>query len=207
MADSADVERRLSEKESEISDLRQRLDQEVGRLNRLLEITVLLNSTLKLEELLGLILSSASELLDAETSSLFLLDDETGELTVVVATGQPAEDVVQQRVPAGEGIVGWVVANDEPATVDSPADDARFYSGIDEKTGFETRNLLAAPLRTKERVIGVIEVINKRSGAFSERDVELATALASHAAIAVDNARLYAGLADAVVTSRLSYRL
>ena len=203
MADSTEME----ERDRQIAELTRRLEHEVGTLNRLIEITGLLNSTLNVDELLALIMRSGADLLEAETSSLFLLDDETGELTVVVATGQPAEDVVQQRVPAGEGIVGWVVANDEPATVDSPADDARFYSGIDEKTGFETRNLLAAPLRTKERVIGVIEVINKRSGAFSERDVELATALASHAAIAVDNARLYAGLADAVVTSRLSYRL
>jgi GAF domain-containing protein len=207
MADVADVERRLADTEKEVAELRQELDQEVGRLNRLLEVTTLLTSTLKLEEVLELILSSASDVLDAETSSLFLLDDDTGELSVVVATGQPAEEVVEQRVPAGEGIAGWVVANQEAADVADPASDERFYRGIDEKTGFETRNLLAAPLRTRERVIGVVEVINKRSGTFSERDVELATALASHAAVAVDNARLYAGLADAVVTSRLSYRL
>jgi GAF domain-containing protein len=207
MADDGDLQRLVTEKDREIAELRIRLDQEVGTLNRLLEVTGLLNSTLKLEELLGLILSSASELLDAETSSLFLLDEETGELTVEVATGQPAEDVVKQRVPAGAGVVGWVVANDEPAVVDNPASDPRFYRGIDEKTGFETRNVLAAPLRTKERVIGVVEVINKRAGSFGERDVELATALASHAAAAIDNARLYARLADAVVTSRLSYRL
>jgi GAF domain-containing protein len=207
MADDAELQRSLGEKDEEIAGLRGRLDEEVGRLHRLVEITGHLNSTLKLEELLGLILSSAAELLDAETSSLFLVDDETGDLTVEVATGEPAEGVVKQRVPAGAGIVGWVVENGEPAVVDSPGDDPRFFGGIDEKTGFETRNLLAAPMRTKERVIGVVEVINKRSGGFGERDVEIATALASQAATAVDNARLYARLADAVVASRLSYRL
>jgi GAF domain-containing protein len=195
------------DRDDEIAELRRQLDAEVGRLNRLVEVTGQLSSTLSLEELLGLILSTATELLDAETSSLFLLDEETGELTVEVAAGEPADTVVQQRVPAGEGIAGWVVANEEPAVVEDPAADERFYHGIDEKTGFETRNLLAAPMRTRERVIGVIEIINKRSGAFVDRDVEVAVALAGQAGIAIDNARLYSKLADAVVTSRLSYRL
>ncbi len=195
------------DKDREIAELRGRLDEEVGRLHRLVEISGLLNSTLKLEELLGLILSSAAELLDAETSSLFLLDEETGELTVEAAAGQPAEDVMKQRVPAGAGIAGWVVANGEPAIVEDPTADPRFFGGIDEKTGFETRNVLAVPMRTKERVIGVVEVINKRSGSFDDRDVEIGTALASQAATAIDNTRLYARLADAVVASRLSYRL
>ena len=194
-------------REQENAELRKRLDEEVGRLNRLVEITGLLNSTLKLEDLLGLIMSSATELLDAETSSLFLLDETSGELTAEIATGEPGQAVEKQRVPAGSGIAGWVVANDEPAVVDEPKNDPRFYSEIDESTGFETRNMLAVPMRTKERVIGAIEVINRHSGSFAERDLQVASALASQAAIAIDNARLYARLADAVVTSRLSYRL
>jgi GAF domain-containing protein len=193
--------------EQDIAELQRRLDEEVGRLNRLVEITGLLNSTLKLEELLGLILSSATDLLGAETSSLFLLDETSGELTAEIATGEPGEAIVKQRVPAGSGIAGWVVANDEPAIVADPREDPRFYSDIDAKTGFETRNLLAVPMRTKERVIGAIEVINRRSGSFDDRDLGVASALAGQAAIAIDNARLYARLADAVVTSRLSYRL
>lgn len=195
------------DRDREIAELRSQLDTEVGRLNRLVEVTGRLSSTLSLEELLGMILQAATELLDAETSSLFVLDEETGDLTVEVAAGEPAETVVKQRVPAGKGIVGWVFANEEPAIVEDPTGDARFYDAIDEKTGFETRNLLAAPMRTRERTIGVVEVINKRSGAFADRDVEVAAALAGQAGIAIDNARLYARLADAVVTSRLSYRL
>ena len=191
-----------NEREQENAELRRRLDEEVGRLNRLVEITGLLNSTLKLEDLLGLIMSSATELLDAETSSLFLLDETSGELTAEIATGEPGQAVAKQRVPAGSGMAGWVVANDEPAVVDEPKNDPRFYSDIDESTGFETRNMLAVPMRTKERVIGAIEVINRRSGSFAERDLQMASALADQAAIAIDNARLYARLADAVVTSR-----
>ena len=82
------------DRDQEIAELRSQLDAEVGRLNRLVEVTGQLSSTLSLEELLGLILQAATELLDAETSSLFLLDEETGDLTVEVAAGEPAETVV-----------------------------------------------------------------------------------------------------------------
>ena len=180
---------------------------EVGALKRIIEITGLLNSTLNVDELLQLIMSSAAELLDAETSSLLLVDEETGDLVVNVATGEPGERIAQQRVPAGHGIAGWVLEHDEATVVDDPRKDARFFAGMDQASGFETRNLLALPLRVRDRTIGVVEVINKREGKFSDSDTELAGALANQAAIAIDNARLYARLADAVVTSRMSYRL
>ena len=114
---------------------------------------------------------------------------------------------MRQRVPAGQGIAGWVVDHDETVVVDDPKSDDRFYEGMDEAIGFETRNLVAVPLRVRGRVIGAVEAINKREGGFGEGDVELAAALSNQAAIAIDNARLYAKLADAVVASRMSYRL
>ncbi len=203
MADGTEMEGR----DRQIAELRQRLEHEVGTLNRLIEITGLLNSTLNVEELLALIMRSGADLLGAETSSLFLLDEERKELEIAVATGAPAEDVVRRRIPAGTGIAGWVVEHGEPAIVDDPGTDPRFYGGIDEQSGFQTRNVLAVPLRTKEKVIGVVEIINKRDGAFSQDDVRVATALADQAGTAIDNARLYSRLADAVVTSRMSYRL
>jgi sigma-B regulation protein RsbU (phosphoserine phosphatase) len=180
---------------------------EVAALKRIIEITALLNSTLDLDELLQRIMSSAAELLDAETSSLLLVDGDTGDLDVVNATGASGEDVTRRRVPAHQGIAGWVADNAEPAVVDAPQDDPRFYPVMDQAIKFETRNMVAVPLRVRDETIGVVEVINKRGGGFSESDLELAQALANQAAIAVDNARLYARLADAVVTSRLSYRL
>jgi GAF domain-containing protein len=192
---------------SEVEELRRRLDEEVAKRDRLVEVAGLLSSTLKLEQLLVMITESAAELLEAETSSLLLLDEETGELLIDIATGEIGREVVQKRVPAGSGIAGWVVENGEPTVVNSPRDDPRFYGDIDAKSGFETKSILAVPMRTKERVIGVIEVINKRNGGFEDDDVKLTTALAGQAATAIDNARLYAKLADAVLTSRLSYRL
>jgi GAF domain-containing protein len=180
---------------------------EVQALRRIIEITGLLNSTLNLDELLQLIMTSAAELLNAETSSLFLHDEEAGDLIIHVATGASGEQVVQQRVPAGKGIAGWVMQEDEPAVVENPREDARFFPEMDEATGFETRSILALPLKVRDRAVGVVEVINKREGSFTQADQELASALANQAAIAIDNAQLYAKLADAVVTSRMSYRL
>lgn len=195
------------DKDRQIAELTRRLDQEVGTLNRLIEITGLLNSTLDVDELLGTIMRSGADLLEAETSSLFLLDEERNELEIAVATGAPAEDVVRRRIPTDTGVAGWVVEHGEPAVVDDPGSDPRFYGGIDEQSGFQTRNLLAVPLRSKDKTIGVVEIINKRDGAFTQDDVRIATALADQAGTAIDNARLYARLADAVVTSRMSYRL
>jgi GAF domain-containing protein len=178
---------------------------DAATLERLLEISSRLNSTLKLDELLGEIMGAATELTGSETSSLLLVDEEGGDLTVEVATGAPGEAVERARVPAGQGIAGWVVENGEPLIVADPKSDERFFGGIDEKTGFETKNILAVPMTSRDKTIGVIEVINKRDGSFDERDQKVTTALAAQAAVAIDNARLYARLADAVVTTRMSY--
>jgi GAF domain-containing protein len=192
----------------ENEELRRRLDEEVGTLNRLIQVTTMLNSTLNVQDLLQLIMNSASDLLNAETSSLMLVDEETGELTFDVATGESGQEVVKYRVPPGQGIAGWVVQNGQPLMIDDPKSDPRFYNRIDKSINFETRNILAVPLQVKDRVLGVVEVINKKDAPkFSQKDLELATALTNQASVAIDNTRMYARLADAVVTSRLSYRL
>lgn len=180
---------------------------EVAALKRLIEVTGLLNSTLDLDELLQQIMASAAELLGAETSSLLLVDEQSGDLNITTATGESGEQVTRRQVPAHQGIAGWVVDNNELAAVESPEDDDRFYPVMDKAIGFETRNMVAVPLRVRDETIGAVEVINKKEGSFTELDAELAQALANQAAIAIDNARLYAKLADAVVTSRMSYRL
>jgi GAF domain-containing protein len=180
---------------------------EAAALRRIIEITGLLNSTLDLDELLERIITAAAELLDAETSSLFLVDEASGDLDITSATGESGERITRRRVPAHQGIAGWVVDNGEAAVVASPRDDSRFYPVMDQAIRFETRNMVAVPLRVRGETIGAVEVLNKRDGAFDEQDAALAQALANQAAIAIDNARLYAKLADAVVVSRMSYRL
>jgi GAF domain-containing protein len=125
-----------------------------------------------------------------------------------VATGPVGTRAERQRFPASSGIAGWTLANRQVAIVADPGSDERFFPGVGESLQFATKNLLAVPMLVKDRAIGVVEVINRRHNArFTERDAELAMAFASLAAIAIDNAQLYAQLADAVVTARMSYRL
>lgn len=208
MSDADDIDAPQAERERETAELRRRLHEEVTALRRLIEITGLLNSTLKLEDLLGLILSSAAELLHAEAGSLLLVDEQSGDLIFEVATRDSDQHLAGSRVPAGQGIAGWVVEHGQPLVVADPDSDSRFYREIDRASGVETRNILALPLTTRGRTIGVVEVTNKLDvEGFTDKDLELATALADQAAIAIENTRLYARLADAVVTSRMSYRL
>ncbi len=184
------------------------LSQEVAIRKRLVDVAVQLGSTLDSEKLLKPIMTAATELLDAETSSLMLVDEDTNELVIAVATGAIGPKAERQRIPIGTGIAGWTLANRQVAVVDDPSSDGRFFSGVGESLQFATRNLLAVPMLVKDRAVGVVEVLNKQHGAqFTERDAELASALANLAAIAIDNARLYAHLADAVIAARMSYRL
>lgn len=184
------------------------LHQEVTARKRLVETAIQLTSTFERDKLLKLTMSSATELLDAETSSLMLVDEDAGELVIAVATGEIGPKAERQRFPIGAGIAGWTLANRQVAVVHDPASDPRFFPEVGQSLQFATKNLLAVPLLVKDRAIGVVEVLNKRNDAqFTERDAELAAAFASLAAIAIDNANLYVQLADAVVTARMSYRL
>lgn len=191
-----------------IAELERRLATEIEIRAQLVDLAVRLNSTLNVDELLQLIMTSAADLLDAETSSLMLMDEDSEELVIEVATGAVGDSVAKTRIPAGAGIAGWTLAHREPAVIDDPLSDGRYFSDVADAVGFQTRNMIAVPLLTKDRAVGVVEVINKRDDAgFTPRDVEVAQALAALAAIAIDNAALYAQLADAVVTARMSYRL
>jgi GAF domain-containing protein len=191
-----------------VAGLERELAQERRARQVLVESSIRLNSLLNLPELLNAIIGAATELLEAETSSLLMLDQASNELTFEVATGEPGESVREMRVPADQGIAGWVLQRDELVVVNDAASDPRFYDQIDQASGFTTRSLLAVPLKIRDTPIGVVEVINKRGEAgFTDRDRDLAQALAAQAAVAIDNARLYQRLADALVASRMSYRL
>jgi GAF domain-containing protein len=188
--------------------LERELEAERGARRALVNASVSLNSLLSLPELLAAIMRTATDLMNAETSSLMLLDEATNELTFEVATGDPAAEVAQMRVPADQGVAGWVLKNKKPALVNDVQKDERFYAQIDRASGYKTKSMLAVPLDIRGRIIGVVEMINRRGGeGFTERDQEIASAFAAQAAVAIENARLYLKLADALVESRRSYRL
>ncbi len=168
------------------------LESRVGRLERIIEVSQVLTSTLNLERLLEIIISIATELTSTEASSILLVDRKTGELHFEIATGTKREEVKSIPVPLEGSIAGWVVQNCAPLLVPDVRQDERFYHQADDLTKFSTRSILAVPLTVRDKVIGVVEVLNKRDGKeFTEDDVQMLSVLAAQAAIAIENARLF----------------
>ncbi len=158
---------------------------------RIIEISRLLNSTLSLRPLLSEIVRAACDLTDAETGSILLADRRTGELRFEATTHPDGHAIYQMAVPM-ESIAGWVFRHNEPVIVSDAQKDPRFYAQVDRETGVATRSLIAAPMRVRGKVIGVLEVINRRDGKpFTDDDREILSILADQAAIAVENAVLF----------------
>ncbi|MCP4540949.1 MAG: GAF domain-containing sensor histidine kinase [Chloroflexi bacterium] len=161
----------------------------IARLERLIEISLSLNSTLSKPLLLELITNAAQELTNTEACSILLLDRKSGQLYFEAATNFPG---VHSIVVPMDSIAGWVVQNGEALIVPDARSDSRWDSRTDKQSTFTTRSILAAPLITRGNVIGVIQAINKSGDAeFTEEDVELLTVLGNQAAVAVQNALLF----------------
>ncbi len=166
-------------------------EERVARLQRIIEINRLLNSTLSLRLLLLEIVRAVCDLTDAEAGSILLADRRTGELRFEATTHPDGHTIYQMAVPM-ESIAGWVFQQNEPVIVSDAREDPRFYAQVDQKTGVETRSLIAVPMAVRGKVIGVLEVINRRDGgAFTDDDLEMLRILADQAAIAVENAILF----------------
>ncbi len=174
------------------------------QLTTLNEITKQLTSTLESEPLLQNILDNAVGILNCEAGSLFLTDEQTDEMVFKVTVGPPASaNLVGQRLPPGSGIVGRAVQTRAPVIENDAQHSGSRHAATDQQTGFTTRALLAVPLQVKDRVLGVIEVINRRDGLpFGTDDQDLLTAFAGQAAVAIENARLYT-LTDQELAARV----
>ncbi len=162
------------------------------KLALVIQIGFIINSTVDLVDVLSLIMKYANIVTDAKASTLMLLDEKTGELVFSVPTGPSADELKDIRIPPGAGVAGWVAENQQYVLVDDARKDSRFYSGIDDMTGGETRSLLCVPMRSKRKIIGVMEVINKKNGGcFTEDDALLLSIFSHQAAIAIENAILF----------------
>ena len=169
-----------------------------ARLAWLIEISRLLTSAVDIDHLLGVILKTSSQLVGSEDSSLLLLDPATQELVFVMAHGMVSEKLKMIRLKPGEGIAGWVVQHGKPLLVNDVEQDPRFTSKVDKLTGFRTKAVLAVPLQEHGRTIGVLEVLNPRKDRkFSQEDLELLSAFAAHASVAIRNARLVTSIKEA----------
>jgi adenylate cyclase len=155
----------------------------------LLEVGNALSQTLDLVSLIQIIMRKATEIMDADRATLFLVDQEKGELWSKVAQGVGTSEI---RFPLTQGIAGHVATTGETLNIPDAYQHPLFNREIDQKTGYHTHTILAMPIHdTDGRIMGVTQVINKRSGAFTVDDEALLSAISAQAAVAIDNAQLY----------------
>lgn len=180
----------------QLRELKRTVD-ELGMLN---QIGKALTSSLDIDEVMQLILSQTSELLRPRNWSLLLYDRETGELFFKEVMGPGSAGLKGLRIRRGEGIAGWVASNNQPLLVDDVSKDARFAARFDEASRFHTQSILAVPLASKGKMLGVIELVNGAGdGTFSEEDLRLLVTVAEFAAIAIENAQNFAKVQELTV--------
>jgi len=154
---------------------------------------------LNIGEVLSLIMKIISRSINAKAWSLLLLDERSKELVFEEVIGEKSEELTGKRMPMDKGIVGWAIENEKSVIVSDPYNDERFFKDIDKDTGFKTECILAVPLISKGRILGIIEAINKTDGtSFNENDLQLVNNYAEHAAIALENANLVQSLQSKV---------
>lgn len=162
-----------------------RLYEHLEGLNRLLEITLELAQTQDLDLILKIVTEGACIAHNCERASLFLYDETTADLHTQTVTEL---EIAEIRRKIGESIVGWVAEQSTLANISAPREDERWDSSIDLRTGFFTRNILAAPILSVHdgKLLGVLQLLNRRDGDFDEYDEELISAFASHAGTALE---------------------
>lgn len=161
------------------------------RLERLLEISRMLTSTLELKPLLQSIVHVASQLTNSETASILLFNSDAGELRFEATPETQEDDLSQLSVPLDSSIAGWIFTNARPMVLQDASSDPRVYRKVDQEINFQTRSLLGVPLMAKQEPIGVLEAVNKLNNShYTEDDLAVLETLAAQAAIAIENARL-----------------
>jgi len=161
----------------------------------LLEINRNLTEKLNLEELLREIMHQATKVVNAESSSLILIDEATNELVFNIAMGNKGNEIKKLRLKVNEGIAGWVAANGKALLINDVSKDGRFNSKIDDITKYKTKSILCVPLKIKSSIIGVMEAINRKDGSeFTQVELDIFSDFAAQASVAIDNAKLFGNL-------------
>jgi PAS domain S-box-containing protein len=181
------VKQELGERTRAEEALRQR-NRDLAMLNRASQALI---SILELDQVIISVLEEVRRLLDVVACSVWLVDPKTEELICRQATGPQSAAVRGWRLAPGQGITGWVSRSGESLIVPDTRADERYYSGVEERIGLTLRSILSVPLRVKEDVIGVLQILDTQVARFSKSDLELVEPLAAAAAIAIENAQLY----------------
>jgi len=159
-----------------------------------------LTSSLDLDSILQTILEKMAEYFRPDTWSLLMVDEEHNELYFAIAVGSASESLKDVRLKVGEGIAGWVAKHGERLIVPDVMTDPRFAKRIDEMTQWETRSIICVPLRSKHRVLGVIQLVNVNMEGFGEPEMFFLQALCDYAAIAIENARSVERIQELTIT-------
>jgi diguanylate cyclase (GGDEF)-like protein len=174
------------------------LRRKVQVLQTLNEVVQAINSSLKPKEILNTIMEKAAELIKAEGWSVLLTDTKTNELVFEAASGKAGKKLLGMRLKIGQGVAGWVARYGKSLIVPDVAKDPRFYSGVDKHTKFTTKSVLCVPMRSRDRIIGVVEVVNKIGGdQFTQDDYEIFENVVAHLTIALEKAQMYRKMEEA----------
>jgi signal transduction histidine kinase len=167
-------------------------DKRRRELETILRFTALINSSLRIEDVLNYAMEWAEEFMDAEASTVYELDEEKNELFIWIARGEKKEPVERIKFELGQGISGHVVQTGQPMVIQDVRKEKRFSPKFDKITGFRTRSMICVPLNLRGKTIGALQVLNKKSGdLFTQIDVELLTSMSQQIAVAMENAKLY----------------
>lgn len=157
------------------------------------DISYSLTSTLSLQKIFDQLMVPVRRTLNVESLSVGLIESVSGDIEFVdVLMGPLFQDLPPVRLKQGQGIAGWVAERREPVIVNDVYSDNRFYSQVDHQSGFRTNSMVCVPLQVEERVIGVLQAINKKDGNFNDSDLRLLQAIGGPLAAAIENARLHA---------------
>jgi diguanylate cyclase (GGDEF)-like protein len=169
------------------------------------EINKMLTSSQEIDKILVVVMKKIKEMTLAESWSIILKEEDTDELVLHRAEGKARKKLKQFRIKPGEGIAGWVAEKGLPVVVPDVSRDKRFSDRADKHTGFKTKSLMAAPIKSKGELLGVLEVINKSTGeSFTEEDLNLLLRFVDQAALAVERIMLYQKLQELVITDDLT---
>ena len=181
------------------------LERRNRELEVLIEIGKALTSTVDLKDILAVIMDHVSRLLSTQAWSLMLRDGETGDLAFEIAVSPAAEKLKGMKIAAGQGIAGWVAEHGEPLVIADVSEDERFSDQFDRASSFITQSVLCVPVLSKDRILGVIELVNgPNERIFREADLQILSTIADYAAIAIENARNFMRISELVITDDLT---
>jgi len=166
----------------------------LGQFARLIEISLNLNTTLDQDKILDLILHTAADVLTCESVSIMLFDENVEELYFVASTDSNSEQLTRIPVPIEDSIAGMIFSLNSPQIINNLSEDPRHYNLVSDELGTPHQTLVGVPMRLHDKVIGVLEGINKLDGLFTNEDIDILSVIASQAAVAINNARMMESL-------------